>query len=257
MAVNNIKSVIDASVAGKIDRAGDTMDGPLVLSGAPTTDLQAATKKYVDDSSGGSAVWGSITGALADQTDLQAALDGKVDSTGGSISGALIADEFKTVKGYLHTETLTTPAASFAIHMEISLTGSPQTITTGFTQPDFARTISFSGSSQLPGFGTVTIHGTDVAGSSLSEDIDLASTSLSTSAFKTVTSLDVPAESTSGDTLLGQVTASFGLAKVALASINGTPGNLILSKNFTSDVYARPPDGMTDQILCYFTTDIT
>ena len=30
-------------------KAGDTMEGPLVLDGAPTTDLDASTKKYVDD----------------------------------------------------------------------------------------------------------------------------------------------------------------------------------------------------------------
>lgn len=32
-----------------VDLAGDTMTGALVLSGAPTVDLHAATKKYVDD----------------------------------------------------------------------------------------------------------------------------------------------------------------------------------------------------------------
>lgn len=37
-----------------VDKAGDTMEGPLTLAGAPTTDLEAATKKYVDDNSGGS-----------------------------------------------------------------------------------------------------------------------------------------------------------------------------------------------------------
>lgn len=31
---------------------------------------------------GGGAVWGSITGTLSDQTDLQAALDAKLDKTG-------------------------------------------------------------------------------------------------------------------------------------------------------------------------------
>jgi hypothetical protein len=32
-----------------VDEAGDAMTGPLVLSGAPTVDLHAATKRYVDD----------------------------------------------------------------------------------------------------------------------------------------------------------------------------------------------------------------
>lgn len=35
---------------GKLDKSGGTMTGALTLSGAPTADLHAATKKYVDDS---------------------------------------------------------------------------------------------------------------------------------------------------------------------------------------------------------------
>lgn len=40
----------DPRFDGYINRAGDNMEGPLYLSGAPTQDLHAATKKYVDDS---------------------------------------------------------------------------------------------------------------------------------------------------------------------------------------------------------------
>lgn len=36
-----------------VDRAGDTMTGPLTLSGAPTSALQAATKQYVDNLASG------------------------------------------------------------------------------------------------------------------------------------------------------------------------------------------------------------
>ena len=36
-----------------VDKAGDTMTGALTLSGAPTSNLHAATKKYVDDNAGG------------------------------------------------------------------------------------------------------------------------------------------------------------------------------------------------------------
>lgn len=35
-------------VTGKVDKGGDTMTGPLILSGAPTENAQAATKEYVD-----------------------------------------------------------------------------------------------------------------------------------------------------------------------------------------------------------------
>jgi hypothetical protein len=36
---------------GYVKRAGDTMTGALTLNAAPTLDLHAATKKYVDDNS--------------------------------------------------------------------------------------------------------------------------------------------------------------------------------------------------------------
>lgn len=40
---------VDTLIITKVERAGDTMEGPLILSGPPTADLGAATKKYVDD----------------------------------------------------------------------------------------------------------------------------------------------------------------------------------------------------------------
>lgn len=42
-------ATITTSIGGKVAKAGDTMTGALTLSGAPTLDLHAATKKYVDD----------------------------------------------------------------------------------------------------------------------------------------------------------------------------------------------------------------
>lgn len=41
---------IRGEVSGMVPKAGGTMTGALTLSGAPTADLHAATKKYVDDS---------------------------------------------------------------------------------------------------------------------------------------------------------------------------------------------------------------
>jgi hypothetical protein len=40
---------LTSTLAGKVNLSGGTMTGALTLSGAPTADLQAATKKYVDD----------------------------------------------------------------------------------------------------------------------------------------------------------------------------------------------------------------
>lgn len=40
---------VDLMVQDCVKKAGDTMTGPLVLSGAPVSNLQASTKKYTDD----------------------------------------------------------------------------------------------------------------------------------------------------------------------------------------------------------------
>ena len=45
----NFATTITNSIGEKVAKAGDTMTGALTLSGAPTSDLHAATKKYVDD----------------------------------------------------------------------------------------------------------------------------------------------------------------------------------------------------------------
>ena len=44
---------ISGDLTGKVNKAGDTMTGPLVLSGDPTQPMEAATKQYVDQHGGG------------------------------------------------------------------------------------------------------------------------------------------------------------------------------------------------------------
>lgn len=45
----NFATTVTTSIGEKVSKSGDTMTGDLVLAGAPTLDLHAATKKYVDD----------------------------------------------------------------------------------------------------------------------------------------------------------------------------------------------------------------
>jgi hypothetical protein len=45
----NFATTVTNSLGTKLSKAGDTMTGNLTLSGAPSADLHAATKKYVDD----------------------------------------------------------------------------------------------------------------------------------------------------------------------------------------------------------------
>lgn len=80
--VNNVKTTAE----GALPKSGGTMTGNLILNGAPTSDLEAATKKYVDDNSGKGALMlsgGTMTGPLtlsgAPTTDLMAATKKYVD----------------------------------------------------------------------------------------------------------------------------------------------------------------------------------
>lgn len=43
------KNYVLGAFGSCVPKSGGTMTGPLTLSGAPASDLQAATKKYVDD----------------------------------------------------------------------------------------------------------------------------------------------------------------------------------------------------------------
>lgn len=47
-----VATELNQAIVDRVAKAGDTMTGPLVLSGAPTSNLQAATKQYVDSGVG-------------------------------------------------------------------------------------------------------------------------------------------------------------------------------------------------------------
>lgn len=63
------KSYVDAAVSPKVNRSGDTMTGPLNLSGYPTADAHATAKGYVDASVAArvSRAGDTMTGALGVQ----------------------------------------------------------------------------------------------------------------------------------------------------------------------------------------------
>jgi hypothetical protein len=76
-------------------------DGVGVPSGGSTGQILAKASnddydsEWVDQSGGGGGEWGDITGTLSDQTDLQAALDLKIESLnfdGGNATTILITD---------------------------------------------------------------------------------------------------------------------------------------------------------------------
>jgi len=61
--------------------------------------------------SGGAGTWGSITGTLSDQADLNSALFGKYDKTGGVISGLVTVTDF--VEAYNFIVFGSEPTAEF------------------------------------------------------------------------------------------------------------------------------------------------
>ncbi len=87
-----------------INRAGVTYSTTIAavsafLGGGMTissiiTGIDAALGGTSWQQGGSAAAWGSINGTLADQTDLVAALAGKLSTSGGTLSGALIATSF-------------------------------------------------------------------------------------------------------------------------------------------------------------------
>lgn len=72
-------------IGGKLNKAGDTMTGPLTLHDAPTSNLHAATKKYVDDSKP------TKTSQLTNDSGFITDVSGKLDKAGGTMTGALVA----------------------------------------------------------------------------------------------------------------------------------------------------------------------
>ena len=64
-----------------VNKAGDTMTGSLTLSGAPTSDLHASTKKYVDDKFSDETNTTYDFGAATDGTNVQLQLVGSDSST--------------------------------------------------------------------------------------------------------------------------------------------------------------------------------
>ena len=86
------KAANDAStLAGAaLPVAGGTMTGALTLSGAPTANLQAATKKYVDDNAGSSAATDGTARSAA--AAAQATADAALPKAGGTMTGKIVLD---------------------------------------------------------------------------------------------------------------------------------------------------------------------
>ena len=97
----SFSTTVTNAIAAKVAKAGDTMTGALTLSGAPTVDLHAATKKYVDDAK--SAAESTASSALSTHESDTTNVHGITDT-----SKVVITDATQT----LSNKTLTTPTVS-------------------------------------------------------------------------------------------------------------------------------------------------
>ena len=132
--VSGVTSSIQTQIDAQVAVAGDTMTGALVLFGAPTADLEAATKKYVDDAdalkqatitgaattivaadlTASRAVVSDVSGKVAASTvtsaelgyvsgvtsSIQTQIDAQVAVAGDTMTGALLMGANKITSSY-------------------------------------------------------------------------------------------------------------------------------------------------------------
>jgi hypothetical protein len=117
---------VDTADATKLNLSGGTLTGALTLSGAPTSNLHAATKAYVDDkvAAGGGAlpdeiktsdsstsVKTTLTGVeIRDDTTLIATIskDSTATKLKGNLDGTVIATNDLTIKNKDESSTIAT-----------------------------------------------------------------------------------------------------------------------------------------------------
>lgn len=94
-AVN--KNSLNGTLASYVKKSGATMTGALLLSGDPTENLQAATKQYVDNTSGG-----GFSEKMADAKYVQ--LAGSTMTGNLILNGAPTGDMQAATKAYVDSE---------------------------------------------------------------------------------------------------------------------------------------------------------
>jgi hypothetical protein len=125
------------------------------------------------------------------------------------IVAEVIKNRMPGTRSRVMSESLGSPAlgTATAVHAAVTDTGEEQTITTGITNPDTARNITATAGGTAADIGAiqVTVNGTDFHGNTISEALpaftaDTAGSVAGTKAFKTVTSIVIPAHDGTGAT---------------------------------------------------------
>lgn len=135
--------------------------------------------------------------------------------------------------------SLTDPAAAAAdsVHADITMTAAAQPgVVADIIQPDFPRVLSVTGG-HADQIGTVTIHGTDIDDNVITDAITMEGTATvpGAKAFKSVTSLDIPARSS----------ANVPTVSIGLSAIFGMPLVLPTVDCIEDCTYGGAPEAVT------------
>ncbi len=121
------------------------------------------------------------------------------------------------------------PSLTVNIHAAIDVSGGSGTVSTAFTQPDYARNVVMTTADNANDdlAGTITLTGTDMHGAVITEDFDVeAGTDVYTGvkAFATITSIayDFGVTAAANDTLTPTAGVKLGLPSVATAAVKET-----------------------------------
>nr|DAT70808.1 MAG TPA: hyaluronase tail fiber protein [Caudoviricetes sp.] len=141
--VNSVKTIAEDA----LPKSGGTMTGNLILNAAPTSDLQAATKKYVDDNSGKGALMltgGTMTGPLI--------LSGAPTAANGAATKQYV-DESTTKYPFTKTSGLGNMWDVFMVGKQLLVTGGFQVATSfpsdGVLATSNSNPLNYSGDSDV------------------------------------------------------------------------------------------------------------
>ena len=154
---SGVTSAIQTQLNGKVAKAGDTMTGALTLSGAPTLDLHAATKKYADDglalkvNKAGDTLTGFLTLHAAPTSDLHASTKKYVDDKVGTHASDNALHLTTTQNTFLDAVTVTAAEVNY-------LSGVTSSIQTQITAKVAKAGDTMTGALTLSGAPTANLH---------------------------------------------------------------------------------------------------
>ena len=203
----NAAAAAQATADAALPKSGGTMTGKITLDGAPTANLHAATKKYVDDNAGSSSgtdgtarasAAAAAAAAMAAQTSAdaaQATADAALPKSGGTMTGKITLDGAPTVNLHAATKKYVDDSVS-------SIEGGGSSGGGGSTSPTVLYEDATAHTWDHDGFRTVTLASAPTAGTVIQFSLTSAPTALMSAAIympaDAFLALEVPNSSETG-----------------------------------------------------------